>query len=37
MRDLREETETQLTIEKVEVGVEIPSKLFSQANLAKGH
>lgn len=37
LRDLSEGTETELAIEKVEVGVEIPAKLFSQANLSKGH
>lgn len=36
LRDHVKETETELTIEKFEVGVEIPAKLFSQANLTKG-
>lgn len=37
LRDLREGTETELVIEKVDVGAEIPAKLFSQANLTQGH
>ncbi len=37
LRDLRDETETELSIEKVEVAVEIPKKMFSQAELTRGH
>jgi outer membrane lipoprotein-sorting protein len=37
LRDLRDETETELVIEKVEIGVEVPKKLFSQTELARGH
>jgi hypothetical protein len=36
MRDLAEETETELTIEKIEVGADIPDRLFSQTHLTKG-
>jgi hypothetical protein len=36
LRDLVKQTETELRIEKIEVGVEIPERLFSQANLTKG-
>jgi len=36
LKDLVKQTETELAIDKVEVGVEIPTKLFSQANLTKG-
>lgn len=36
LKDLVKETETELAIEKVEVGVEIPAKKFSQSNLTKG-
>jgi Outer membrane lipoprotein-sorting protein len=36
LRDLVKETETELEIEKIEVGVDIPARLFSQANLTKG-
>jgi len=36
LRDLVKQTETELAIDKIEVGVEIPAKLFSQANLSKG-
>jgi len=36
LRDLVEQTETELSIEKIEVGVKIPDSLFSQANLTKG-
>ena len=36
LRDLVKQTETELVIEKIEVGVEIPERLFSQANLTKG-
>ncbi len=36
LRDLVKETETELAIDKIEVGVEIPAKRFSQANLTKG-
>jgi len=36
LRDLVKQTETELVIEKIEVGVEIPARLFSQANLTKG-
>jgi hypothetical protein len=36
LRDLRDGTETELGIEKVELGVEIPKKLFSQAELTRG-
>jgi hypothetical protein len=37
LRDLHEGTETELVINKVEVGAEIPAKLFSQASLTQGH
>jgi outer membrane lipoprotein-sorting protein len=37
LRDLRDETHTELVIEKVEIGVEIPKKLFSQSDLTRGH
>jgi hypothetical protein len=36
MRDVVKQTETELAIEKVEVGVEIPDRLFSQTELTKG-
>lgn len=36
LRDLVKQTETELSIEKIEVGVDIPDRLFSQANLTKG-
>ena len=36
LRDLVKETETELTIDKIEVGVDIPAKRFSQSNLTKG-
>ncbi len=36
LRDLVKQTETELAIDKLEVGVEIPAKLFSEANLSKG-
>jgi len=36
LRDLVKQTETELVIEKIEVGVEIPDRLFSQTNLTKG-
>ncbi|HEY8153713.1 MAG TPA: outer membrane lipoprotein-sorting protein [Myxococcota bacterium] len=36
LRDLVKQTETELAIEKIEVGVEIPARLFSQSNLTKG-
>jgi hypothetical protein len=36
LRDLVKQTETELAIDKIEVGVEIPAKRFSQANLSKG-
>jgi hypothetical protein len=36
LRDLVKETETDLVIEKLEVGAEIPARLFSQSNLTKG-
>jgi hypothetical protein len=36
LRDLQSETETDLEIERIEVGAEIPNKFFSQANLTKG-
>jgi len=36
LRDLVKQTETELAIDKIEVGVEIPAKLFSQSNLTKG-
>ena len=37
LRDLRDETQTELSIEKIEVGVEIPKKMFSQSELTRGH
>ena len=37
LRDLRDETQTELAIEKLEIGVEVPKKLFSQAELMRGH
>ena len=36
MRDLRDETETKLVIEEVEVGGEIRQKMFSQSELERG-
>jgi hypothetical protein len=30
------ETQTDLVIERIEVGADIPNKFFSQVNLAKG-
>jgi len=36
LQDLVKQTETELVIEKIEIGVEIPERLFSQANLTKG-
>jgi hypothetical protein len=36
MRDLRDETETSMRVEKVEVGVSIPPKMFSQTELVAG-
>ena len=36
LRDLVKQTETELAIDKIEVGVNIPEKLFSEANLSKG-
>jgi hypothetical protein len=36
MRDLVKQTETELAIEKIEVGVEIPDRVFSQTELTKG-
>jgi hypothetical protein len=36
MRDLRNETQTTLEIEEVEVGAHLPESLFSQATLGKG-
>lgn len=33
MRDLREQTETKLVVEKIEIGVEIPAKIFTQQYL----
>ena len=36
LRDLVKQTETELSIEKIEVGVDIPDRLFSQTNLTKG-
>ena len=36
LRDLIKQTETELAIDKIQVGVDIPAKLFSQANLTKG-
>jgi hypothetical protein len=37
LRDLRDETETELAIEKLELGAEIPTKLFTQSDLMRGH
>jgi hypothetical protein len=37
LRDVTEQTETELMIEAIEVGVDIPQKRFSEANLTKGH
>jgi hypothetical protein len=36
LRDLQNETQTELAIERIEVGAEIPDKFFSEANLTKG-
>jgi hypothetical protein len=36
LQDLVKQTETELSIEKIEVGVEIPDRLFSQGQLTKG-
>jgi hypothetical protein len=36
MRDVVKQTETELSIEKIEVGVEIPDRVFSQGQLTKG-
>jgi hypothetical protein len=36
LRDTLAETETDLVIERIEVGADIPNKFFSQANLTKG-
>ena len=36
LRDLVKQTETELSIEKIEVGVDIPDRLFSQTHLTKG-
>jgi hypothetical protein len=36
LRDLVEQTETELVIEEIEVGAAIPERLFSQTNLTKG-
>jgi hypothetical protein len=36
MRDLRDETETKMIVEEVEVGVEIPRKVFSERELVSG-
>jgi hypothetical protein len=36
MRDLRDETETTMVVEEIEVGVSIPRKIFSQAALESG-
>jgi hypothetical protein len=36
LRDVVKQTETELSIEKIEVGAEIPDRLFSQTQLTKG-
>jgi hypothetical protein len=36
LKDLQSETQTELAIERIEVGADIPNKFFSQANLTKG-
>jgi hypothetical protein len=36
LRDMVKETETELAIDDIKVGVDIPAKLFSEANLTKG-
>jgi Outer membrane lipoprotein-sorting protein len=36
LRDVVKQTETDLSIEKIEVGVDIPDRLFSQTQLTKG-
>jgi hypothetical protein len=36
LRDMVGETQTDLVIERIEVGADIPNKFFSQVNLAKG-
>jgi hypothetical protein len=36
MRDLRDETETTMIVEEVEVGKPVPRKLFSQRELVSG-
>jgi len=35
MRDLRDDTETVMVIEKVEIGVDIPRSRFSQSQLLR--
>ncbi len=37
MKDLRDETETFLVVEKLEMGAKISRKMFSQGNLARGN
>src|SRR4029434_3475335 len=36
LRDVVKQTETDLSIEKIEIGAEIPDRLFSQTQLTKG-
>ena len=36
MRDLRDETETTMIVEEVEVGKPIPRKIFSERELVSG-
>jgi outer membrane lipoprotein-sorting protein len=37
LRHLANESETRLTLEKIELELEIPDRLFTQGELAKGH
>jgi len=37
IRDLRDETHTEVALEKIETGVALPRKTFTQSNLAHGH
>jgi len=37
LRHLANESETRLTLEKIELEPEIPDRLFTQSELAKGH
>lgn len=37
MRDLRDETHTEMAITELEIGVDLPARTFSQRNLARGN